>query len=71
LVKGIFAIAILWIGSTQVLNGKISFGELLTFNALLAYFLSPVENIINLQPTVQTAIVAAERLSEILDLELE
>ncbi|XTR39332.1 peptidase domain-containing ABC transporter (plasmid) [Paraclostridium tenue] len=71
LVKGIFAIGILWIGSIQVLNGKISFGELLTFNALLAYFLTPIENIINLQPTVQTALVAAERLSEILDLELE
>lgn len=71
LVQGIFAIAILWIGSIQVLNGKISFGELLTFNALLAYFLTPIENIINLQPTVQTALVAAERLSEILDLELE
>ncbi|WP_057540060.1 peptidase domain-containing ABC transporter [Paraclostridium sordellii] len=71
LVKGIFAIAIIWIGSIQVLNGKISFGELLTFNALLLYFLSPIENIINLQPTVQTALVAAERLSEILDLELE
>ncbi|MDO5040106.1 peptidase domain-containing ABC transporter [Clostridium sp.] len=70
-VKGIFAIAILWIGTVQVLNGKISFGELLTFNALLAYFLTPIENIINLQPTLQTAVVAAERLSEILDLELE
>lgn len=71
LVKGVFAIVILWIGTIQVLNGKISFGELLTFNALLAYFLSPIENIINLQPTLQTAVVAGERLSEILDLSLE
>ncbi|GAA0866474.1 peptidase domain-containing ABC transporter [Paraclostridium tenue] len=71
LVEGIFAIVVLWIGSIQVLSGNISFGELLTFNALLAYFLDPIENIINLQPTVQTALVAAERLSEILDLELE
>lgn len=71
LVESIFAIIVLWIGSTQVLSGSISFGELLTFNALLAYFLDPIENIINLQPTVQTALVAAERLSEILDLELE
>lgn len=71
LVKGIFAIVILWIGTLQVLNGKISFGELLTFNALLVYFLNPIENIINLQPTLQTAVVAAERLSEILDLSLE
>lgn len=71
LVESIFAIAIIWIGSIQVLNGNISFGELLSFNALLAYFLNPIENIINLQPTIQTAVVAAERLSEILDLELE
>lgn len=71
LVKGIFSILILWIGAIQVLSGKISFGELLTFNALLVYFLNPIENIINLQPTLQTAIVAAERLSEILDLTLE
>lgn len=71
LAKGVFGIAVLWIGTIQVLNGEISFGELLTFNALLAYFLDPIENIINLQPMVQTALVAAERLSEILDLELE
>ncbi|WP_270943261.1 peptidase domain-containing ABC transporter [Romboutsia lituseburensis] len=71
LVKGIFSISILWIGTTQVLNGSISLGELLTFNSLLAYFLTPIENIIGLQPTIQTAIVAAERLSEILDLNLE
>ena len=71
LVKGIFSIGILWLGTVQVIKGNISFGELLSFNALLVYFLDPIENIINLQPTVQTAIVAAERLSEILDLSLE
>lgn len=70
-VESVFAIAILWIGTIQVLEGKITFGELLSFNALLVYFLDPIENIINLQPTLQTAIVASERLSEILDLEVE
>jgi len=62
---------ILWVGVVSVLNGDMTLGSLLTFNALLAYFLDPVKNLINLQPTMQTAIVAAERLSEILDLELE
>ena len=70
-VKAIFAIVVLWIGGSEVLKGNITIGELLTFNALLAYFLSPIENIINLQPTLQTAMVAGERLGEILDLELE
>lgn len=62
---------ILWVGVVNVLNGNMTLGSLITFNALLAYFLDPVKNLINLQPTMQTAIVAAERLSEILDLELE
>ncbi|SHK10122.1 ATP-binding cassette, subfamily B [Clostridium cavendishii DSM 21758] len=70
-IKSIFAIVILWLGGMQVLKGNLSIGELLTFNALLAYFLTPIENIINLQPMLQTAVVAGERLGEILDLELE
>ena len=62
---------ILWVGVVAVLKGEMTIGSLITFNSLLAYFLDPVKNLINLQPTMQTAIVAAERLSEILDLELE
>lgn len=62
---------ILWVGTISILNGNLTIGELITFNALLAYFLDPVKNLINLQPTMQTAIVAADRLGEILDLDPE
>ena len=48
-----------------------SIGQLITFNALLAYFLDPIKNLINLQPMVQTVIVASDRLGEIFDLSLE
>ncbi len=44
---------------------------MITFNSLLAYFLDPVKNLINLQPQIQTAVVAADRLGEILDFEAE
>lgn len=71
IVSTIGGTVILWVGVVNVLNGNMTLGSLITFNALLAYFLDPVKNLINLQPTMQTAIVAAERLSEILDLELE
>ena len=37
-------------------------GQLLAFNALLAYFLDPIKNLIELQPMMQTAIVASDRL---------
>ena len=62
---------ILWVGTINILQGNLTIGELITFNALLAYFLNPVKNLINLQPMMQTAIVAADRLGEILDLEIE
>ena len=65
-VKAIFGIVILWIGTMQVLKGNITIGTLLTFNALLAYFLNPIENIVNFQSTLQSAIVAAQRLEEII-----
>lgn len=70
-VQAVFGTVILWVGAYEVLKGNMTIGQLLTFNALLAYFLDPIQRIINLQPTVQTAIVAADRLGEILDLELE
>ena len=64
-------IVILWVGAYNVITGKLSIGQLVTYNSLLAYFLDPVKNLINLQPQMQTAIVAADRLGEILDLEPE
>lgn len=64
-------VIILWIGGIQVIQGNMTMGQLITFNSLLAYFLDPVKNLINLQPQMQTAVVAAERLGEILDLEAE
>ncbi|MHB8128697.1 MAG: peptidase domain-containing ABC transporter, partial [Mobilitalea sp.] len=64
-------IVILWVGAYNVIKGNLSIGQLITYNSLLAYFLEPVKNLINLQPQMQTAIVAADRLGEILDLEPE
>ncbi len=70
-VEAIGGVVILWVGAYSVLHGNMTIGSLVSFNALLAYFLDPVKNIINLQPTMQTAMVASDRLGEILDLEIE
>ncbi|MFT8352523.1 peptidase domain-containing ABC transporter [Clostridium saccharoperbutylacetonicum] len=71
LVGGGFGICLLWFGGSLVLNGEVTIGELISFNALLAYFIQPIGRLINLQPQLQGAIVASDRLGEILDLELE
>ena len=64
-------VVILWVGGVSVINGEMTIGSLITFNSLLAYFLDPVKNLINLQPQMQTAVVAADRLGEILELNAE
>ena len=64
-------LVILWIGATYVIKGELTIGELITFNALLGYFIEPIKNLINLQPQIQTAVVAADRLGEILDISPE
>jgi len=71
LISSVGGIVILWAGAASVLNGRMTIGQMLTFNALLTYFVSPIQNLINLQPLMQTAIVAANRLGEILDLPVE
>ena len=70
-VELIGGVVILWIGGISVIRGEMTIGGLITFNALLVYFLDPIKNLINLQPQMQTAVVAAERLGQILDLEAE
>lgn len=70
-VQGVGGIVILWIGANEVLKGSMTAGQLITFNALLVYFINPILNLINLQPSLQTAVVAADRLAEIMDLKPE
>ena len=58
-------VCVLWIGANFVMDGKMSLGQLITYNTLLYYFTNPLENIINLQSKLQTARVANSRLNEV------
>lgn len=62
---------VFWIGSYYILKEQMSLGELISFNALLGYFLGPLNRLLNLQPNLQQAFVAADRLGEILELDQE
>lgn len=67
----IFTIILLWAGSGYVIDQTITPGELLSFYALIGYFTSPVTELIGLNKTIQNAVIAADRLFEIMDLERE
>ncbi|MCK5402203.1 MAG: peptidase domain-containing ABC transporter [Flavobacteriaceae bacterium] len=67
----IFTVILLWVGSGYVLDGEITTGELFSFYALIGYFTSPVASLIGMNKTIQNALIAADRLFEIMDLERE
>ncbi|PMD73769.1 peptide cleavage/export ABC transporter [Companilactobacillus nuruki] len=61
----ILSVVVLWVGAIMVTKNKLSVGQLMTYNALLTYFVNPLQNIINLQPKLQSAKVANNRLNEV------
>jgi len=68
LIEGIGLIVILWKGSNFALNGEISLGTLIAFQSLVYFFLSPIIGIIGLQPQLQQAFIAADRLNDIMEI---
>lgn len=64
-------ISILWLGSILVIDQEITAGLLITFYSLIGYVLSPINSLITSNQTVQDALIAADRLFQIMDLELE
>ncbi|MEM7575069.1 MAG: peptidase domain-containing ABC transporter [Bacteroidota bacterium] len=71
LISRVFTIILLWVGAGFVIKGYITPGELLSFYALIGYFTGPAQSLIGMNKTIQNAIIAADRLFEIFDLEGE
>lgn len=71
LVSRLFTIILLWVGSGFVLDNTITPGELLSFYALIGYFTGPASSLISSNTVIQDALIAADRLFEIMDLERE
>lgn len=66
-----FVVILLWAGSYFVMDRQLSPGELLSFYALIGYFTGPAMSLIGANRSMQDALIAADRLFEIMDLEQE
>ncbi|HEX9512497.1 MAG TPA: peptidase domain-containing ABC transporter [Puia sp.] len=64
-------IILLWAGASFVIDHQLSPGELLSFYALAGYFTGPAMSVIGANKSMQDALIAADRLFEIMDLEQE
>jgi len=70
-ISRIFTIILLWAGTYFVLDSVITSGELMSFYALISYFIGPIASLVGINRTYQDAKIAASRLFEIMDLDVE
>jgi ATP-binding cassette subfamily B protein len=71
LVTSLAGIVILWYGGYRVMDGALTIGQLMFFHSLLGYLLGPLERLASLDLKLQDALVAVDRLYQILDIEVE
>lgn len=64
-------VAVLWAGSNFVIDQEITPGTLMVFYSLIGYILTPIGKLISSNQTIQDAMIAADRLFQIMDLECE
>ncbi len=69
MVSRLAVVAVLWVGSTLVIDRRLTPGELMSSYALLGYLTGPLLTLITANRTIQDALIAADRLFEIMDLD--
>lgn len=67
--QNLFTTGLLWIGSFYVLESQLTTGELLSVYAILGYLTGPVAAVIASNKSIQNALIAADRLFEITELD--
>lgn len=67
LVSGISGVALLWFGSTLVINKELSIGQLLAFNGMNANFLAFISTVLKFVDEYTRAQTATSRLQEVID----
>jgi ABC-type bacteriocin/lantibiotic exporter with double-glycine peptidase domain len=66
-----YSIVLLWLGASEVLEAKLTAGELMSCYALSSYITNPMMALIGINTSVREALIATERLYEVIDLERE
>ena len=71
LINGLGINLIILIGSLLVLKDKMTIGELITYNALVIYFLEPIKNIIDFNVQINKVKVAIRRIIDLYSINKE
>lgn len=68
-VTRLFTLILLWAGTLFIFRQELSPGKLMSFYAILGYLSGPAAGLIGLNKVIQNALIAADRLFDILDLD--
>jgi ATP-binding cassette subfamily B protein len=71
LVTAIAGLAVLWYGGHRVISGALSIGQLMFFYSLLGFLLGPLQSLSSVNLRIQDALVAVDRLFQIMELPVE
>jgi ATP-binding cassette subfamily B protein len=71
LLTGIFILILLWAGTYKVLERELSLGELISLYSIFGYLLHPLSGLISMNRFIQDAMIAADRLFQIFDIQTE
>jgi HlyB family type I secretion system ABC transporter len=71
LAMGVAGIAVLWYGGHRVVDGALSIGQLMFFYTLLGYLLQPLERLAQAYLQLEDAMVALDRLYQVMELDAE
>lgn len=71
IINDIGLLIIIFIGVTLVLNGKMRISEVITYNAMIVYFLEPIKNIIQLELVFKKTKISINRIIELYEVNSE
>lgn len=71
LIGGLGPLILLWYGGAEIINGNLTLGQFVAFNAFLGYLFGPTQRLMSLNLNVQQSLGSIERIFELLDLPLE
>lgn len=71
IISGLGTLALYWVGSLMIFDGKITLGQLISFSTLSGFFLGPLKRLLTMQLHLQEVMISAERLTDIIDMEVE
>ncbi len=71
LISSLITIVVLWVGSSLAIEQRLTPGTLMMFYSLIGYVMSPLGALISANQSVQDALIAADRLFQIMDLECD